>query len=127
MPDIEVNNDTTIARGPGHSGELLSGTEFLEGLRHVVGFVVHPPAADPLALVVERIVKAPAVSQSRLLLRILIALVHTRGEFRRAEIAALDAATLALVIHLMDLRIAGTRSEREWADAAKAAEAASAW
>ena len=121
-----MNIDTTIARGQSHSGELLSGPEFLESLRHVVGFLDHKPAADPLALVVERIVKAPAVSQSRLLLRILIALVHARGEFRRAEIAALDAATLALVIHLMDLRSAGTRSEHEWADAATAAEAASA-
>ena len=126
MLDIEVNRDPTNASGRSHSGELLSGVEFLEGLRHVIGFVDHPPAADPLALVVERIVKAPAVSQSRLLLRILVTLVHGRGEFRRAEIAALDAATCALVIHLMDLRSAGTRSERDWIDAATAAEAASA-
>ena len=104
----------------------MSGVEFLNGLRHVVGFINHPDKADPLALVVERIVKDPALSQSRLLLRILVALVHGRGEFRRAEIALLDATTLALVIQLMDLHGTATRSAQDWAKAVAAAEGASA-
>ena len=104
----------------------MSGSEFLDGLRQVLGFRTYSDAGDPLGLIVERIVKQPAVAESRLLLRILVALVHARGEFRRAELAALDAPTLAVVISLMDLRSAGTRPDRDWTEAVAAAEAASA-
>jgi hypothetical protein len=52
-------------------------------------------------------------------------LVEARGDFRRAELAALDAPTLAVVIGLMDLRSAGTRPDRDWTEAVTAAEAAS--
>ena len=108
------------------SSEQLSGSEFLDGLRQVVGFRAYPDVGDPLGLIVERIVKQPAVAESRLLLRALVALVRSSGEFRRAEIAALDAPTVALVIRLMDLRNAGTRTDQDWTDAIAAAEAAAA-
>ena len=123
MRDIDIRRDSTSHPGP--SSEQLSGIEFLEGLRQVVGFRTYSDVKDPLALIVERIVKQPAVVESRLLLRILVALVHARGEFRRAELAALDAPTLAVVIGLMDLRSAGTRPNRDWIEAVTAAEAAS--
>ena len=125
MRDIEdIHRNSTHHRGP--SGELLSGSEFLDGLRQVVGFRVYPDAEDPLGLIVERIVTQPAVAASRLLLRILVALVRSDGEFRRAELAALDAPTVAMVIRLMDLRSAGTRPDQDWTDAIAAAEAAAA-
>ena len=118
--------DKSIGVGRRNLSDLLSGLEFLDALRKVVGFRVYPDVVDPLGLVVERIVKQPAVSESRLLLRILVTLVHARGEFRRAELAALDGPTLALVIHLMDLRSARTRPDQDWTGAVAAAEAASA-
>ena len=110
----------------GPLSEQLTGSEFLDGLRQVVGFRVYPDAEDPLGLIVERIIKQPAVAESRLLLRILVALVRSGGEFRRAELAALDAPTVAVVIRLMDLRSAGMRPDQDWADAVAAAEAAAA-
>ena len=125
MRDIEdIQRNSTHHRGP--SSEQLSGSEFLDGLRQVVGFRVYPDVEDPLGLIVERIVQQPAVADSRLLLRILAALVRSGGEFRRAELAALDAPTVAVVIRLMDLRRAGTRPDQDWTDALTAAEAAAA-
>lgn len=91
----------------------------------MVGFLIYPDTQDPLALIVERITSAPAMSQSRLLMRILDTLVYGRGEFRHAEIAALDAPTLALVMHVANLRAAGTRPDQDWANAVAAASAAS--
>lgn len=117
---------TAIKTPPGASTEWLSGSEFLDELRHVVGFLKHAKSADPLASVTEQIISQPALAQSRLLLRILVALVHQRGDFRRAEIAMLGTVSLAQVIELMDLHLSGTRPEQDWAAAVKAAETASA-
>jgi hypothetical protein len=122
--DEDTHRNSAHERVP--SREELSGNEFLEGLRKVVGFRAYPDAPDPLVQIVERIVKQPAVAESRLLLRALVALVGSGGKFRRAELAALDAPTVALVIRLMDLRSAGTRTDQDWADAIAAAEAAAA-
>ena len=125
MRDIEdIHRNSTHHRG--RSSEQLTGSEFLLGLREVVGFRVYPDVEDPLDRIVERIVTQPAVAESRLLLRILVALVRSDGEFRRAEIAALDAPTVAMVIRLMDLRSAGTRPDQDWTDAISAAETAAA-
>ena len=121
---MDAHHNSTHHKGP--SSEQLSVSEFLEGLRQVVGFRVYPDVQDPLGLIVERIIKQPAVAESRLLLRILVALFRSDGEFRRAELAALDAPTVAVVIRLMDLRSAGTRSDKDWTDAVAAAEAAAA-
>ena len=123
MRDNDIGRDSTDH--PGHSSEQLSNSEFFDALRQVVGFRTYSAVEDPLALIVGRIAKQPAVYESRLLLRILVAMVHARGEFRRAELAALDAPTLAMVIGLMDLRSAGTRPDRDWTEAVAAAEAAS--
>ena len=106
------------------TGEVLSAVEFQEALRHVIRFRQQPPVADALAAVVKRIEQNPAFSQSRLLTRILGALTYGQGEFRRAEAAAFDAETLALVITLMDAHAAGTRTRAEWEQAVEAARAA---
>jgi hypothetical protein len=105
--------------------ELLSIPRFLEELRRVARFRSGAPIGDPLDAAVRRIEKNPAFTQSRLLTRILAALTYQQGEFRRAEISALDSETLAMVITLMDAHAAGTSSREEWicaVDLAKAAQ-----
>ena len=105
--------------------ELLSVPRFLEELRRVARYGRPLPIGDPLAAAVRRIEISPALAQSRLLARILAALTYQQGEFRRAEVAALDSETLAMVITLMDAHVAGTSAREDWVravDAAKAAE-----
>ena len=104
--------------------ELLSIPRFLEELRRVARFRSGAPIGDPLDAAVRRIEKNPAFTQSRLLTRILAALTYQQGEFRRAEISALDAETLAMVVTLMDVHAAGTSTREEWVRAADAAKAA---
>ena len=94
--------------------ELLSTARFEEELRRVARFCPRPPVGDALAAAVRRIEQNPAFTQSRLLTRILAALIYQEGEFRRAEIAALDADSLAMVIALMDAHAAGTSTREEW-------------
>ena len=106
--------------------ELLSIPRFLEELRRVARFRPRVTVGDPLDAAVKKIEKNPAYTQSRLLTRILSALTYQQGEFRRAEVAALDSETLAMVITLMDAHAAGTSTREEWicaVDLAKAAQA----
>lgn len=105
------------------SSDVLTAPEFFSLVRHVIGFREQPPIPDPLRTVVSQISSNPAFAQSRLLKRILVALVNG-GEFRRAEAAALDASTCALVIALLDLRNAGSQNRQAWADAMAAVDAA---
>lgn len=104
--------------------ELLSIPRFLEELRRVARFRSRTPIGDPLDAAVKKIEKNPAFTQSRLLTRILAALAYQQGEFRRAEISALDSETLAMVITLMDAHAAGTSSREEWICAVDLARAA---
>lgn len=104
--------------------DSLSIPRFLEELRRVARFRTGPPIGDPLDAAVKQIEKNPAFTQSRLLTRILAALTYQQGEFRRAEIAALDSETLAMVITLMDAHAAGTSTREEWVCAVDAAKAA---
>ena len=104
--------------------ELLSIPRFLEELRRVARFRPGSPMGDPLDAAVKKIEKNPAFTQSRLLTRILAALTYQQGEFRRAEIAALDSETLAMVITLMDVHVAGTSTREDWVRAVDAASAA---
>ena len=98
--------------------------QFQEALRHVIRFRQQSLIADPLASAVKRIEQNPAFAQSRLLTRILDALTYQRGEFRRAELTALDAETFAMVIALMDAYAAGTSTRAHWEHAVAAARAA---
>ena len=107
--------------------ELLSAVRFQEELRRVARFFrSRLPVGDPLEATVRKIEQNPAFTQSRLLTRILAALTYQQGEFRRAEISALDADTLAMVVTLMDVHAAGTSTREEWVRAADAAKAAQA-
>ena len=105
--------------------ELVSAPQFFAMLRQVVAFREQPAMADPLQCVVDRITSNPHFAQSRLLMRILTALPSQQGEFRRAEAAALDAGTLALVIALLDIHASAGISQPDWKRAIEAAEAAS--
>ena len=104
--------------------ELLSIARFQEELRRVTRFRLHPPVGDPLNAAVRKIENNPAFAQSRLLTRLLAALTYERGEFRRAEVAAFDSETLAMVIALMDAHAAGTSTREEWIRAVDQANAA---
>jgi hypothetical protein len=104
--------------------ESLSIPRFLEELRRVPRDGRAQPIGDPLAAAVRRIENSPAFAQSRLLIRILAALTYQQGEFRRAEVAALDSETLAMVITLMDVRAAGTSPQKDWVHAVDAARVA---
>lgn len=105
--------------------ECLSIPRFFEELRRAARARPGSPIGDPLDATVRRIESNPAFAQSRLLTRILAALTYQQGEFRRAEVAALDSVTLSMVITLMDMHAAGTSAREDWVratDAAKAAE-----
>ena len=104
--------------------ERLSAAQFQEALRQVVRFREQVRLADPLASAVQRIVQNPAYAQSRLLSRILVALTYGEGDFRRAELGALDAETFAMVIGLMDAFAAGTSTRAAWEGAVAASRAA---
>ena len=105
--------------------ELLSPVRFQEELRRVASFFrSRLPVGDPLEGTVRKIEQNPAFAQSRLLTRILTALTYEQGEFRRAEVSALDAETLVMVITLMDVHAAGTSTREDWVRAADAAKAA---
>ena len=106
--------------------DLMSLTEFQDELRRVARFDVTEPLASPLTVAVQRIRDNPAFAQSRLLGRILHALAHQSGEFRRAEVSSFDAAHLRLVVALMNAARAGTHTQAEWLDAAAAADSAGA-
>ena len=106
---------------------MLSVSRYLEELRHIARYRPAPVVSDPLDAAVRKIERNPAFTQSRLLTRILAALTYQEGEFRRAEVAALDSDTLALVIALMDALAAGTTTREKWVcavDLARAAELA---
>ncbi len=104
--------------------ELMSAARFQEELRCAARFRPRVLIGDPLGAVVRKIAQNPAFTQSRLLARILSALTYQQGEFRRAEIAALDSDTLAMVITLMDAYAAGTSTREDWICAVDAARAA---
>jgi len=97
---------------------------FQDELRRAARYCPRLPAGDPLAAAVKKIQQNPAFAQSRLLTRILTALTYQKGEFRRAEAAALDVDTLSIVITLMDICSAGTLAREEWTHAVDAANAA---
>jgi hypothetical protein len=104
--------------------EMLSPARFEEELRRIGRYRPRTPIGDPLDAAVKKIEKNPAFTQSRLLTRILAALTYQQGEFRRAEVAALDSETLDMVITLMDVHAAGTSTREEWVCAVDLAQAA---
>ena len=105
-------------------GDVMTALQFQEELKRIARFEPVLAVENPLADAIRRIKVNPALAQSRILGRFLIALADGQGEFRRAEASALDSPTLRLVLALMSLERAGTRTRPEWMDAAAAARAA---
>jgi hypothetical protein len=106
------------------TSDVMSAVEFQEELRRFARFNLRPPVENPLVAAVQKINDNPAFTQSRLLSRILTALTYERGEFRRAEAAALDSATLAIAIALMNAARAGTTARDDWTKAVTTCDAA---
>ena len=102
------------------TSEVLSLAQFQVELRRIAPPVDDNPAGNSLAAAVEQLRANPAFAQSRLLARLVHALTRQSGEFRRAELAAFDTATLRLVIGLLNVAAARSMSSAEWqqADAA---------
>ena len=119
-----MSEQSEASRPAAGTTELLSPARFEEELRRVARFRPRVPFVGTLDAAVRKIEANPAFAQSRLLTRILTALVHRVGEFRRAEVSALDVASLDIVIALMDACAAGTSTREDWVRAVDAAQAA---
>ena len=119
MSEQRTGSGTTFG-----TSDVMSAVEFQDELRRYGRFNLRPPVDNPLAAAVQKINDNPAFSQSRLLSRILTALVYQRGEFRRAEAAALDAPTLAIAIALMNAAPAVATARDDWIKAVAACDAA---
>jgi hypothetical protein len=102
----------------------LSVTGFQEALRNGMQALTPHPVTNVLAEVVSSIEINPAFAQSRLLIRLLSALISQTGEFRRAEISAFDSKTRAMVIALLDAFAAGIPPRAEWIRAIDSVNAA---
>ena len=81
--------------------DTVSIHEFAQELRRGVGGSDVSEAADPLAATIRAIGQAPGQLQSQLLARMLIALTHDTGLFRRSEVFALDRDGRALAVALV--------------------------
>jgi thioesterase domain-containing protein len=114
----------TLTNHPGSAVEQMSFALFKEQLRHVARFVTAATAANPLDAVLKAIHNNPAMSQARLLTRILAAYIGRQVYFRSAEVSAFDKEHLALLVALMNTHDAGTLPAAEWQRAADEADAA---
>lgn len=118
----------SIPGEPLSSVEVLSFTMFQNELRHVARFIAAAvpgmPTVNPLDAVLNAIRRNPALSQARLLTRVLAAYIGRHVTFRSAEVAAFDREHLALMVALMNAHDAGSLSEKEWLRAAEEADAA---
>jgi hypothetical protein len=106
------------------SVEQQSFTLFQEELRRVARFITAATPTNPLDAVLKAIHNNPAMSQARLLTRMLAAYIGRQASFRSAEVSAFDREHLALIVALMDAHEAGTLPRVEWERAADEADAA---
>ena len=104
--------------------DTLSVTRFQEELRRGVQASASAAFPNPLNDVVQTIERNPAFPQSRLLTRLLSALMSQAGEFRSAEVFAFDIKTRALVVALLDAFASGIPGRDEWQRAIDSALAA---
>ena len=102
----------------------MSVARFQEALRNGVQPLPSKAFPDALGDVVKTIELNPALPQSRLLVRLLAALISQAGEFRSAEVFAFDTKTRGLVVALLDAFAAGIPVREEWQRAVDGALAA---
>lgn len=114
-PDLTTGN-------PAAGIEMLHLDAFLDIIRHATRFMPESAAkTSPLDRAAEKIERDPAFAQSRVLSRVLAALVEGGGRFRRADAAVFDAETLRIIIDLVRSKSAGTAPPTEWAATLKRA------
>jgi hypothetical protein len=77
---------------------------------------------DPLRIALLAVDRTPATGESRLMIRLLNALANDVGEFSMAELMLFDAHWLAVAVSLIDARMAGIYSDRQWTQAAGTAD-----
>jgi hypothetical protein len=121
---MPMNDSLVMDDGASSAVGRLSFEMFRNELRHVARFITAAAPANPLQAVLAAIRENPALSQARLLTRMLGAYVGRQVCFRSAEVAAFDREHLVLLVALMDAREAGTLPAAEWERAAAEAEAA---
>ncbi len=113
-----------VTSNPYNAIEGLTFATFQNELRHVARFITSVAPANPIEAVLAAIRRNPAMSQARLLTRILAACIGREVTFRSAEVAAFDREHLALLVALMDTHEAGTVPAAEWERAANEADTA---
>ncbi len=119
-----MNHTLSFNEGTASAVEGLSFAMFQNELRHVARFITIAAPAKPLDAVLKAIHNNPAMSQARLLTRILAAYIGRQVSFRSTEVATFDRDHLALLVALMDTHDAGTVPKTEWVRAADEADAA---
>lgn len=117
-------SDQPPARAADANHEPLSVARFQEELRRGVQTLAPLAFPNALADVVLSIERNPALPQSRLLTRLLSALITQVGEFRSAEVFAFDTQTRAMVVALLNDFAKGVPGRDEWQRAADSAHAA---
>lgn len=118
-----MNDSISSSEHTGSTFEQQSFVLFQEELRRVARFITTAVPADPLEAVLKAIRQNPAMSQARLLTRILAAYIGRQVSFRSAEVSTFDREHLALLVALMDTHDAGTLARVEWERAADEADA----
>jgi len=119
-----MSSSISVSATPFSAVEGLSFATFQDELRHVARFITAAAPANPLEAVLAAIRRNPALSQARLLTRILGAYIGREVSFRSAEVAAFDREHLALLVALMNTHETGTLPAAEWERAANEADAA---
>ena len=104
--------------------EFISATQFQEEMRREARSHRLASVEDPLGKLVTKIEGGPAFAQSRLLTRILVALAHQQGTFRRADLTLLAMDSLGVVNSLLEAHAAGRITLEECTRAAGRATAA---
>ena len=119
-----MNDSVSVAGDSGRAFGEQTFAQFQDELRRVARLITAAAPAKPLEAVLNAIQRNPALSQARLLTRILAAYAGQPVSFRSAEVAAFDREHLALLIALMDTHDAGSLPPADWARASVEADAA---
>ena len=104
--------------------ELMTAGQFLEEASREAKFYQQPVVEDALSKTVIEIELSPALAQSRLLTRVLVAVARAEGGFRRADLTLLSVKALAMVDSVVQGHASGRYSQAECVRAADRVEGA---
>jgi hypothetical protein len=114
----------TVQGRAGARPDTLTAAQFNDELRRVARLDTPLAVDNPLTAALVEIEARPFNLQSRVLARMLSALTYGAGDFRLAEISALDVPTRRIVLALSDASVAGTTPHDAWVKAVDAAQLA---